>query len=65
LKDAIASGRPALVECVVNQFEPPMPAEVTPEQAWNLAKAMARGEPNRTRIAETIFRDRIYELTKT
>jgi len=25
---------------------------------------MARGEPNRNRIAETIFRDRIHELQK-
>ncbi len=65
LAEAMASGRPALVECVVNPFEPPMPAEVTPEQAWHFAEAMARGEPNRGKIADTIFRDRIHELTKT
>lgn len=65
LEEAIRSGKPAVIECVVNSFEPPMPAEVTPEQAWHFAEAMAHGEPNRNRIAETLFRDRIHELQKT
>jgi pyruvate dehydrogenase (quinone) len=64
IAEAMQSGKPALVECLVNPYEPPMPAEITPEQAWHFAEAMARGEPNRTRIAETLFRDRIRELTK-
>jgi pyruvate dehydrogenase (quinone) len=64
LQEALHSGKPAVVECLVNAYEPPMPAEVTPEQAWHVAEAMARGEPNRNRIAETIFRDRIHELQK-
>lgn len=62
LAAAISSGKPAVVECVVTPFEPPMPAEVTPEQALHFAEALARGEPNRIRIAETIFRDRIHDL---
>ncbi len=62
LAEAMQSDKPVVVECVVNPYEPPMPAEITPEQAWHLAEAMARGEPNRRRIAETIFRDRIREL---
>lgn len=64
IDEAMRSGKPALVECVVNPYEPPMPAAVTPEQAWNVAEAMARGEPNRNRIAETIFRDKVRELIK-
>ncbi|HEX5416995.1 MAG TPA: thiamine pyrophosphate-dependent enzyme [Chloroflexota bacterium] len=64
LVDAISSGKPAVVECVTNPYEPPMPAEVSSEQALHMAEALARGEPNRVRIAETIFRDRIHDLTK-
>lgn len=64
LDEAMRANKPALVECIVNPYEPPMPAEVTPEQAWHVAEAMARGEPNRNRIAETIFRNRIRELTR-
>src|SRR5207249_11602969 len=54
--------RPVLVEAVVDPFEPPQPARVTLEQAAHLAKALARGEPNRTRIALTLFRDKIHDL---
>ena len=64
LVDAIASGKPAVVECVTTPFEAPMPAEVTSDQALHMAEALARGEPNRVRIAETIFRDRVHDLTK-
>jgi pyruvate dehydrogenase (quinone)/pyruvate oxidase len=63
LQEALQSGKPAVVECIVNPYEPPMPAEVTPEQALHFAEALARGEPNRIPIAETLFRDRIHALT--
>jgi pyruvate dehydrogenase (quinone) len=39
-----------------------MPARITFEQAKNMAKALARGEPHRGRIALTLFRDKIHEL---
>ncbi len=65
IDEAMRSGKPAIVECIVNPYEPPMLAEITPEQAIHLAEALARGEPNRNRIAETIFRDRVRELIKS
>jgi hypothetical protein len=40
-------------------FEPPHPARVKIEQAVHTAEALARGEPNRSRIALTLFRDKI------
>jgi pyruvate dehydrogenase (quinone) len=53
---------PALVEATVDPFEPPMPARVTAKQALHMAEALARGEPNRGRIALTLFRDKVNDL---
>jgi pyruvate dehydrogenase (quinone)/pyruvate oxidase len=54
---------PALCEAVVDPFEPPWPARVKVDQAIHVAKALARGEPNPGRIALTLFRDKISDLT--
>src|SRR4051812_38505310 len=54
---------PALVEATVDPFEPPLPARVTAKQALRMAESLARGEPNRGRIALTLFRDKISDLT--
>ena len=54
---------PALCEAVVDPFEPPMPARVTAKQALHMAESLARGEPNRGRIALTLFRDKVRDLT--
>jgi pyruvate dehydrogenase (quinone)/pyruvate oxidase len=54
---------PALCEAIVDPFEPPMPARVKVKQAARMAEALARGEPNRGRIALTLFRDKVSDLT--
>jgi pyruvate dehydrogenase (quinone) len=54
---------PAICEAIVDPFEPPMPARVTASQALHMAEALARGEPNRGRIALTLFRDKVKDLT--
>jgi pyruvate dehydrogenase (quinone)/pyruvate oxidase len=54
---------PALCEAVVDPFEPPMPPKVKASQALHMAEALARGEPNRGRIALTLFRDKVTDLT--
>ncbi|MGB0069356.1 MAG: hypothetical protein WBQ11_15155, partial [Isosphaeraceae bacterium] len=61
---AFQSKKPALVEAVVDPFEPPLPARATPKQALHLAESLARGEPNRVRIATTLFRDKVTEYVK-
>jgi pyruvate dehydrogenase (quinone) len=53
---------PALCEAVVDPFEPPMPARVKASQALRMAESLARGEPNRGRIALTLFRDKVSDL---
>jgi pyruvate dehydrogenase (quinone)/pyruvate oxidase len=54
---------PALCEAVVDPFEPPMPPRVKAKQALHMAEALARGEPNGGRIALTLFRDKVDDLT--
>ena len=55
--------RPVVVEAVVDPFEPPHPAQVKLAEAINMGKALAKGEPNRKRIALTLFRDKIHDLS--
>lgn len=53
---------PVLVEAVVDPLTPPMPAKITREQAVHFAESLARGEPNRSKIAWTVLSDKIREL---
>jgi pyruvate dehydrogenase (quinone)/pyruvate oxidase len=62
LDRALATRGPVIVEAVVDPFEPPMPPYVTADQAVKFAKALARGEPNRARIALTVASDKVREL---
>jgi pyruvate dehydrogenase (quinone)/pyruvate oxidase len=62
MEAAFASDKPAIVEAVVDPFEPPMPAQATVNQGLKLAESLVRGEPNRVKIATTIFRDKVTEL---
>jgi hypothetical protein len=54
--------RPVLVEAVVDPYEPPMPPSVPMGQASHFAESLARGEPNRKKIALTIVEDKVREL---
>jgi pyruvate dehydrogenase (quinone) len=62
LEEALAARGPVLVEAVVDPFEPPMPPKIEASQAAKFAKALARGQPRRMRIAKTIIEDRVREL---
>ena len=62
LESILGHHGPALIEAVVDQFTPPMPAKVKASQALKFAEALARGEPNRMKIALTAAHDRVREL---
>ncbi len=62
LEQALAAPGPVLVEAVVDPFEPPLPAKIEAKQALRFAQSLARGEPNRMKIATTIAEDRVREL---
>ena len=62
LDEALAHDGPCLVEAVVDPNEPPRPAKVEVKQALHLAKALAKGEPNATKIGLTLFRGKLHDL---
>ena len=62
LTEAFAYPGPALVDVAVDPNEPPMPGQVTYEQAKKFAEAFLRGQPHKAAIATTLFKDRIEQL---
>jgi pyruvate dehydrogenase (quinone)/pyruvate oxidase len=56
LEEALAAEGPALIEAVVDPNDMPMTPTINPEHAKGLAWGLARGEPNRERIALTMSR---------
>jgi pyruvate dehydrogenase (quinone)/pyruvate oxidase len=61
LQEALAKPGPAIIECVVDEHEPPMPATIKRHQAAHMYQALAEGTPNRKRIALTIVGDVLEE----
>ncbi|HKY07309.1 MAG TPA: thiamine pyrophosphate-dependent enzyme [Candidatus Binatia bacterium] len=62
LEQALAESGPVIVEAVVDPFVPPMPAKITLDQATKFAQSLARGEPNRSKIAWTVLSDKVREM---
>jgi pyruvate dehydrogenase (quinone) len=62
LERALSSGKPTIVEVLVDPFEPPMPPKVSVEQALHFAEALMKGQPRGKKIALTLFRDKLNEL---
>jgi pyruvate dehydrogenase (quinone)/pyruvate oxidase len=62
LNEALSYNGPAIIEAVVDPYEPPMPAKITYRQAKKFAKSLIKGEPNRDKIALTVAKDRVKEL---
>ena len=59
---ALGHPGPALLDCLTNPDEPPLPAQVSYEQAKGFAMAFLHGQPHRATIASTLFRDKITKL---
>lgn len=62
LAHALATPGPVVIEAVVDQNTPPMPPKITATQAVHFAEALARGTPNREKIALTVMSDTVREL---
>jgi pyruvate dehydrogenase (quinone)/pyruvate oxidase len=62
VRQALSYDGPALVDVDVNPDEPPMPGKVEYEQAKKFAEAFLKGQPHRSTIATTLFRDKIQQL---
>jgi len=52
----------SFLQAVVDPLEPPMPGKIKAEQALHFAEALARGEPNRSKIALTVASDKVREM---
>ena len=50
-----------IVEAVVDPYQPPLTPMIKPKEAMHMAESLARGEPNRERIALTMFREAVQE----
>ncbi len=61
LAEALAWEGPAIIECVVDPHEPPLPAKIKKQQAQHLFEALREGTPNRKRIALQIVKDELDE----
>lgn len=62
VEEALSTDGPVVVEAVVDPNEPPMPPKIKAKQALHFAESMAKGTPDRMKIATTIAEDRVREL---
>ena len=62
VRQFLAIPGPAVLDCLVDPNEPPLPAKIKPKQALHFAEALAKGTPQGPRIALTAFRDKIDQI---
>jgi pyruvate dehydrogenase (quinone) len=62
LDKALSTRGPVIIDAIVDPHEPPMPPKVTLDQTIKLGEALAKGSPNRKKIALTIASDKVREL---
>jgi pyruvate dehydrogenase (quinone) len=61
-EEALGEPGPVVVDAIVDPFEPRMPPKVAVKQAAKTAEALAKGTPNRMKIALTITSDTVREV---
>ncbi len=62
LRQALAHPGPAVIEAVVDPNEPPLPGNITAEQALHFAEALEKGEKDRWKIIKTVLEDKVREV---
>jgi pyruvate dehydrogenase (quinone) len=62
LGEAFHHPGPALLEASVDPNEPPLPGKITTDQAWQFAKALAKGQKDRWDIIKTMVENKIREV---
>jgi pyruvate dehydrogenase (quinone)/pyruvate oxidase len=63
MREAFSWDGPVIIECVVDQHEPPIPAKVKKNQVTSMLQALRAGTPNRNRIALQMVKDMLDEST--
>jgi pyruvate dehydrogenase (quinone)/pyruvate oxidase len=59
---ALAMPGPVIIEAVVDPLTAMLPAKIKPDQAIKFSEALARGEPNRVKIALTAASDTVRQI---
>jgi pyruvate dehydrogenase (quinone) len=59
---ALSHPGPAVVQAVGDPNEPPMPGNVTTEQALKFAEALLTGQRRRWDIIKTVLEDKVREV---
>jgi pyruvate dehydrogenase (quinone) len=62
LGQALAHPGPAVVEAVIDPSEPPLPGNITAEQALHFAEGLAKGDKDRWNIIKTLLKDKVREV---
>lgn len=62
LRNMFARPGGGLIEAVVDPHEPPMPPNIEMKQALHFAESLAKGTPNRGKIALTVASDVVREI---
>jgi pyruvate dehydrogenase (quinone) len=62
IREALTQPGPAVVECVIDQNEPPLPGKIKTNQAVEFAKSMVRGEKERVPIATDVVKDMLKDM---
>ena len=62
LRQALAHPGPAMIEAVVDPNEPPLPGNISAEQALHFAEALAKGEKDGWKIIKTVMEDKVREV---
>jgi pyruvate dehydrogenase (quinone) len=62
LREALEYDGPAVVEAVIDPYEPPLPGNVTVKQAVKFGEALLRGQKDRWDIIKTVAEDKIREV---
>ena len=62
IEQALNTPGPVIVEAVVDPFEPPMPPDISSDQALKFAQSLIKGQPKRMKIATTVAEDMVREM---
>ena len=61
---ALTAGSPVVLEVKTDPEIPPLPPHITEEQAKKMAKAMVKGDPERTGMMEKSLKGKLVEFTE-
>ncbi len=62
LREALAHRGPAVIQAIVDPNEPPMPGQVTTDQAIKFGEALLKGQKEGGKILKTLLEDKFREV---